>query len=210
MGEDPPDGILSGHVAVRSQHERDLRRARSASCGNAPWRMPAHEVLAIADGTGSGRICKPNSVSRHGVMPGGRSFLWADSCLSAQATYPKAPSCSRSAKFPSGRRLSGGPPSGAFLFGLAPRGVYLAGRVTTPAGGLLPHRFTLCLIRRPHRRPAAIGRSPLCCTCRQDALAGGLPGCYPARCPTVFGLSSDSRPNRLPATARFAPNPRQL
>jgi hypothetical protein len=30
-----------------------------------------------------------------------------------------------------------------FLFGLAPRGVYLAGRVATPAGELLPHRFTL-------------------------------------------------------------------
>src|SRR3982751_5756297 len=34
------------------------------------------------------------------------------------------------------------------LFGLAPRGVYLAGRVTTPAGELLPHRFTHNLLSR--------------------------------------------------------------
>ncbi len=34
-------------------------------------------------------------------------------------------------------------PDDCTLFGLAPNGVYKAGRVTSAAGALLPHRFTL-------------------------------------------------------------------
>lgn len=45
---------------------------------------------------------------------------------------------------------SAGPASNTSLFGLAPDGVYLAGYVTIPAGGLLPHRFTLTLVNK-HR-----------------------------------------------------------
>jgi len=64
---------------------------------------------------------KPGSVN-------GPSFIWDQDCSRPPAAYPKA---------------SAGPASSAFLFGLAPDGVYLACRVTTAAGGLLPHRFTL-------------------------------------------------------------------
>ena len=74
------------------------------------------------------------------------------------------------------------------LFGLAPRGVYLAERVTTFAGELLPHRFT------HHRRG---GWFILCCTCRH--VSKHVPGRYPARCPLVFGLSSPIQRSDHPA-----------
>ena len=69
----------------------------------------------------------------------------------------------------------------AFLFGLAPRGVYLAGHVTTTAGELLPHRFT--------HYPGSPG---LDYSLLHLSFSRQLrrPGSYPARCPTVFGLSS--------------------
>ncbi|TWT54529.1 hypothetical protein Pla22_21760 [Rubripirellula amarantea] len=38
--------------------------------------------------------------------------------------------------------------SSSILFGLAPDGVYLADRVTSTAGALLPHRFTLTTASR--------------------------------------------------------------
>jgi hypothetical protein len=63
------------------------------------------------------------------------------------------------------------------LFGLAPGGVCQARRVTSPAGALLPHRFTLT------RRS---GRFAFCCTF--PSLAAG--GRYPPPCPAVPGLSS--------------------
>jgi len=51
--------------------------------------------------------------------------------------------------------------------------------VTRHAGELLPHHFT----HHPLR-----GWNTLCCTCRRALTR--TPGRYPARCPTVFGLSS--------------------
>ena len=67
--------------------------------------------------------------------------------------------------------------SNVSLFNLAPGGVYLATDVTTDAGGLLHHPFTLTYFRR---------RSTLCCTCLQVALSGRYPPPYPAE----SGLSS--------------------
>jgi len=43
---------------------------------------------------------------------------------------------------------SGGPPSNVSLFDLAPDGVYRASDVTARTGELLPHPFTLTLLRR--------------------------------------------------------------
>jgi len=68
------------------------------------------------------------------------------------------------------------------LFGLAPDGVYLAGRVASTTGELLPHRFTLTSGRTPRR-------SAFCCTCRRIA----PPGRYPASCSVEPGLSSAPR-----------------
>ncbi len=67
------------------------------------------------------------------------------------------------------------------LLGLAPGGVYRAKRVTSPAGALLPHLFTLT------SRQSA-GRFIFCGTIPNLA-AGGR---YPPPCPTVPGLSSRS------------------
>ena len=69
----------------------------------------------------------------------------------------------------------------ALLFGLAPSGVCRASDVTTGAGELLPHRFTLTSGNK---------RSP-----RRSAFCGTfLPitgtGRYPAPCPMELGLSS--------------------
>ena len=101
-----------------------------------------------------------------------RSFIWAVRYRTAQAAYPKTPSV---------RTEHGtGPVPFVFLFGLAPRGVYLAGCVTTPAGELLPHRFTHYLSKE-----AGLFSVALVVTRYLRA-----PGCYPARCPLVFGLSS--------------------
>ena len=72
----------------------------------------------------------------------------------------------------------------AFLFGLAPRGVYLAGRVTTAAGELLPHRFT------HYPGKPGLEYSLLHLSFPRQI---GRPGSYPARCPTVFGLSSSAK-----------------
>ncbi len=73
-----------------------------------------------------------------------------------------------------------GQPSSALLFGLAPGGVCRAPGVTTGAGELLPHRFTLT----PHhaRRFAFCG----------TFLLVTETGRYPAPCPVESGLSSAS------------------
>ncbi len=76
------------------------------------------------------------------------------------------------------------------LFGFAPDGVFLALRVATQPGGLLPHRFTLT-----GQRPA------VCFLWHFPGIAPS--GRYPASCPAEPGLSSpvtrgdgpsDSRP----------------
>jgi hypothetical protein len=108
------------------------------------------------------------SVSRVLYLPRRRwrPFIWDRSLQRPQAAYPPA---------------SVGPTSSAGLFGLAPDGVYRAGRVTPPAGGLLPHRFTLAADDCSSGR-----RFAFCCTFRGIA----PPGRYPASCPTEPGLSS--------------------
>ena len=69
-----------------------------------------------------------------------------------------------------------------FLSDLAPGGVYLAGRVTSVAGGLLHHRFTLTA-RRAGRRSVFCGTVP-------RVTPGGR---YPPPCPVEPGLSSATR-----------------
>ena len=54
------------------------------------------------------------------------------------------------------------------LYGLAPGGVYLAADITTGAGGLLHHRFTLAQQMVSHMSRNTL----LCGTCRQVALPG--------------------------------------
>ena len=61
--------------------------------------------------------------------------------------------------------------------GLAPDGVYPAADVTTGAGGLLHHRFTLT---------SRGWRSTFCCTCPRVTPGGR----YPPSCPVESGLSS--------------------
>src|SRR5438270_26570 len=77
----------------------------------------------------------------------------------------------------------GGQPDGVSLFGLAPRGVYLAEAVTNRAGELLPHHFT----HNPDKSGQVYSLLHL-----SSPRFIGMPGCYPARCPMVFGLSSRS------------------
>jgi len=69
--------------------------------------------------------------------------------------------------------------SSSSLLGLSPDGVFRAGMVTHPAGGLLPHRFTLT-------RPRGDKRSAFCGTF-PGLTAGGR---YPPSCPVEPGLSS--------------------
>ena len=69
----------------------------------------------------------------------------------------------------------------ALLFGLAPSGVCRASDVTTGAGELLPHRFTLT--SGNERSP---GRSAFCGTFLPITGTGS----YPAPCPMELGLSS--------------------
>ena len=70
---------------------------------------------------------------------------------------------------------------GALLFGLAPGGVYLASNVTTGAGELLPHPFTLTARNQGFPRRFAF--------CGTFLPVTGT-GCYPAPCPVELGLSS--------------------
>jgi len=80
------------------------------------------------------------------------------------------------------RDALGGPPNDTSLFDLAPRGVYLAANVATRAGGLLPHHFT--------HYPDGSGLVCFLLHLSSHGLENPAPGCYPARCPLVFGLSS--------------------
>ena len=70
---------------------------------------------------------------------------------------------------------------GALLFGLAPGGVYRASGVTTGAGELLPHRFTLTPGNKASPRRFAF--------CGTFLPVTGT-GRYPAPCPVELGLSS--------------------
>lgn len=104
------------------------------------------------------RILLPQSGGNHSSRP----------CVAERFKRPTRRRCSE--------ELGTGSPA-VFLFGLAPRGVYLAEDVTTHAGELLPHHFTL--------DPFGAGIFSVALVVGSDP-----PGCYPARCPLVFGLSS--------------------
>jgi len=80
-------------------------------------------------------------------------------------------------------RRSDGQPDRVSLFGLAPRGVCLAIECY--------HRCRWALTSPFHPSPPEEGWSILCCTCRHPSF-GRMPGRYPARCPLVFGLSSEA------------------
>ncbi len=79
------------------------------------------------------------------------------------------------------------------LFGLAPGGVYLADRVASTAGALLPHRFTLTTHALGHDAHRAVRRFAFCCT--GPSLTAGRR--YRPPCPAEPGLSS-----RRPAVRR--------
>ena len=66
-------------------------------------------------------------------------------------------------------------------------------------GELLPHHFTLT--RHAPRRERG-GRYAFCCTFHRLA----APGCYPAPCPAVFGLSSPPASRRASASDRPPPH----
>ena len=83
------------------------------------------------------------------------------------------------------------PISRSALFGLAPDGVYQADRVTSTAGALLPHRFTLT---------THVWRFAFCCTF--PSLAAGRR--YRPSCPAEPGLSS-SEPNQSSPPAIVPP-----
>jgi len=123
--------------------------------------------------------CKPNSVfalRRTAIIHLGRSLPNGSSGL------PENDACLSTDSEP-GRFLF------VFLFGLAPRGVYLAASVTTRAGELLPHRFT-------HHLSKEAGLFSVALVVTRCSRA---PGCYPARCPLVFGLSSPLARSDRPA-----------
>gem|GEM_PF-1397736 len=86
---------------------------------------------------------------------------------------------------------SNGPFSNSCLLGLAPGGVYLAVRITADA-------VSSYLAISP--LPLA-GRYLFCCTFHRLA----APGCYPAPCPAVFGLSSPPASRQASAAACSPP-----
>ena len=117
------------------------------------------------------QVCKPNFVSVIKTDGNHSSRLFV-------AKQLKRPTRKRRPDF--SRLLSGQLIKSVFLFGLAPRGVYLAAPVTKRAGEALTSPF----------HPSPFGWSVLCCTCRRLIFLNQTPGRYPARCPSVFGLSS--------------------
>ncbi len=83
----------------------------------------------------------------------------------------------------------------SLLLGLAPGGVYLADRVTSTAGELLPHRFTLTSANRKRLSR----RSALCCTF--PSLAAGRRYRPPSPCGARTFLSTAlGRPATAPST----------
>src|SRR6478735_5886168 len=129
--------------------------------------------------------CKPGSVVR--ANANGRPSIWDRCCQRPRAVYLRARAGSPRTL---AQRRREPPP-----LDLAPGGVYLAARVTSNAGGLLHHRFTL-----------TAGRSR-----RRFVLCGTVPrvtpgGCWPPPCPVEPGLSS-TLPEGHAAVARPARPP---
>src|SRR6478735_236445 len=117
----------------------------------------------------------------------GRPSIWDRCCQRPRAVYLRARAGSPRTL---AQRRREPPP-----LDLAPGGVYLADRVTSAAGGLLHHRFTL-----------TAGRSR-----RRFVLCGTVPrvtpgGCWPPPCPVEPGLSS-TLPEGHAAVARPARPP---
>jgi hypothetical protein len=107
------------------------------------------------------RTCKPGSVRRQGAV-------------AIIPLRPRLPGIS--SNLPESRNE---PDRLCSLLGLAPDGVYRARQVTSPAGALLPHLFTL----------TARARRYIFCGTFPSLAAGGS---YPPSCPAVPGLSSRS------------------
>ncbi len=95
-------------------------------------------------------------------------------------------------KQPTRKRGRAGPC--ASLFGLAPDGGCLAGRIAPPAGGLLPHRFTLTSRPRPEGGLLSV------------ALSGDRSPLGVAQRPALRSPDFPLRPLRAAATARPTPN----
>ena len=92
--------------------------------------------------------CKPGSVPLKNSGSDHLSGAMIAHCL--DATYPSVDSeTGRFAARPFGHACT--------LFGLAPDGVYQAERVTSSAGALLPHRFTLTTHRSRQSEPRPFG-----------------------------------------------------
>jgi len=90
-------------------------------------------------------------------------------------------------------RRSDGQPDRVSLFGLAPRGVCLAIECY--------HRCRWALTSPFHPSPSK-GRLVYSLLHLSSSVFRRMPGSYPARCPLVFGLSSEAK---APATVRYAP-----
>ena len=150
-----------------------FRCARAAARRLLMRRTPDYSGVVIAfpqvrPGFADGLACRPGSVRR-----------------SVATIHLRRPLPAASSDLPA---HSGGPPSNVRasrastgLLDLAPGGVYRSGRVTSVAGGLLHHRFTLTAGR-------ARWRFVLCGTVPRVAPGG----CYPPPCPVEPGPSSGS------------------
>jgi hypothetical protein len=194
MNEPPPrleiTGVgffVSGQSAVGRKIECLACRGRLLYC---PLRTADCPLTKIPPK----RTCKPGFVSEALAASRRRPFFYDDGCPPPLAAHPGVVA-SRT--------------DSSSLFGLASGGVYRAERVATPAGALLPHRFTLACGKREGRwqriddrswKPSLLSiichlsstlspphrRSTLCCTF--PSLAAG--GRYPPPCPATPGLSS--------------------
>ena len=122
----------------RRSYER-TGRTQPGSQGPSWWANPSTAPTRVGAPKGpherSESACKPDSV----CLRGGTATI----CLG-----PSSPTASCDPPGSIGR-------ANRSLLGLAPDGVYRAGTVTRPAGGLLPHRFTLAC-SPPRGAPSAV------------------------------------------------------
>lgn len=145
-GAEPPNRASGGRSTL-PHHRRRAVRTTAKTSGTPGARRWVETVRAWVSDL---RLCRSETQARVG---GGRVGLYAGFCgrsglavravtaIHLRPTLPPA-----SSGLPAG---SGGQPSNACAgacrlpLDLAPGGVYLAARVTSGAGGLLHHRFTL-------------------------------------------------------------------
>jgi hypothetical protein len=112
-----------------------------------------------------------------------RSSLWAMCYHIARCDLPGTHPLTVIRGYIGRRAASRHPQVASSLLGLAPNGGYLAIRITTDAGGLLHHLFTMT----PHG-----GAVCFCGPCPAGWLLAEVPrpGCYPTPCSMECGLSS--------------------